>query len=792
MGQHQSTIYTSKPADVIHNLEWSLQEGLRWERYSGEAKTVLLTPNPTQSTTRGDRLGGIDQLNGELSEGRKLQTDAVNTMLNPINGNKKRRNYLAQLENSPLAAQRAIGTSASDIFAQGAAAQVASNIAKDNAIVSALSQQRRNSAPNSDNQLNNVNQFDGNYLDSEHRFASRNNNFLQSEPMNPLEQQQRIQTDRKNCIAKFLFIYELLQKCLRNSEYCYKLYHRNNSLIQELKRGGRSSAVDQNSYAQESKMYDSYLSQSLANFDRARATHNWAVRDYELSLALYKVDSILSRLSASHTQLNNVEDMGRASYSLHLVSLIKDLDRTRTQLYSAIHRNDRNALTLGFNYLDQQHQGVLTAEELRSMNPRTMRLLGVEQQNRLTASHLQQAIDAQTRLIEKNVEKIRNLEAYNNKLMTSGKDYQSAIMNNRNDINRLSMESNQASGDLNEIYAFFLQSFARHVFNQLDTDDIRMNELHFQDLTNELRLVGNDSKENHDPLQERSAQNHPATQTLLADTGLANAAGATTAQSSSNNQQTGLAAAAAAAGTYGDFGAHSLANHNATSQNEALSTQQPQVVAANQTVSQLNRTAASTAPAPISQQPRTFGSSRVNHNPLPMVAPANPPAVDSRGGNTAAALFTHAAMQPDAASSTINTPATGVAAANTDAANSLTEAGGWTGLPTVDQSHEIENVVYGRHTRSNSGFQAHSQPPLPPKPADYSAVDMPVSAIPVESLPLMSGYTHQQQQQQQQQQAQQPGPASQAMQVQIRPQTMGTKAPPAEDPTIQKERPLWV
>src|SRR4051812_11769401 len=133
MGQQQSSlIYTSRPKDVVRNIEWSLQELMRWESQAPEAKVLLLDNNQHDNNQR--RLSGMESAHHEMNEAHKIRLEAVNTLLNPIHGNKKRRQYLSELDKSsfPMNTQAALGQSASEIFAAGAAAQVAEHFPSNN------------------------------------------------------------------------------------------------------------------------------------------------------------------------------------------------------------------------------------------------------------------------------------------------------------------------------------------------------------------------------------------------------------------------------------------------------------------------------------------------------------------------------------------------------------------------------------------------------------------------------------------------------------------------------------
>jgi len=474
MGSSHS-VYTSRPKDTAKNLLWAVEESLNWEEQVPECKKLLTDPYVDEQRSK---LGGLDLIHFEIDQGRQLFVQCREILLSKAGGKK----YLEELEKEKLSihAEAALGKTASDVFAEGAAVKVATDPAVATPLLSTSAATQTTDHTNLE----------------ENKAASPTEWTISKANYTP---------EKRAVISEFLFIHSLIEKCILNCQFCYKLYLKSLRLHHDLSKHKKQwTANHVDLVTKELQRTEKLLTDSLANFDRARRTLLWAHRDYELSVGLLKLEQQIKRLIRCNTAAHKLVSP-TSQLCLSLDELLNDLNKLKSQYYSAIHKNDKEAINLGFNYLDADENNKLSIADLNEMSPRVRQLLGTTDKKQLTNKHLHTVFDQQVNTIKDLVERTKQLEMKNAELKAEGLAVNDALIaKQQQEINSLIDRTIRACDDLHELYTFFLQAFARNVFAELNTEDLQHSaELEAKTLT--AGLASLDINKQQDPLATKEA-----------------------------------------------------------------------------------------------------------------------------------------------------------------------------------------------------------------------------------------------------------------------------------------------
>jgi outer membrane murein-binding lipoprotein Lpp len=448
MGSSHS-VYTSRPKDTPKNLLWALEQSLKWEDAVVEAKKLLSDP---EADGERAKFGGLDLVMFEMDETRRLLLHCKDILLSNPTGKKRSKKYLSELEKDKVSmhAEAAMGKSASELFAEGAAVKVATDETVTNPILSVQHDKGHNNTGNP-------------FEETKSNFSSA---FIDKADYSP---------EKKSLLAEYLFIHNLVEKCILNCQFCYKLHTRAANLSHNLSKNKKNWAPSRvENMTAEQQRTEKLLIESLANFDRAYETLMWADRDYELSLGLNKLQQQVARLNKCSSAVHSFDSTGKGPLTLQIDELMNDLNKVKGQFYAAVHQNDRDAIDLGFNYLDSDDNSKLSPNDLAGMSPRIVQLLKITDKKQLKIKQLHSTFDKQTKIITELVEKTKTLEMKTAELKVERNPKNDAMIEKHSqEISELNSKTMQASDDLHELYSFFLQAFARHVFAELNTEDVQ-------------------------------------------------------------------------------------------------------------------------------------------------------------------------------------------------------------------------------------------------------------------------------------------------------------------------------
>jgi len=307
--------------------------------------------------------------------------------------------------------------------------------------------------------------------------------------------------ERKEIAAKYLFIYQLLDKLVKSAEFCYKLHSKHGWLNsysdnKSAKRMGASPLQAHHVQLSATQCWDQ-LVVALANFDKARASVHWLYRDYELVYAMHKLNDQMALIKARRhvyaTQQVASQVIG------DWTSLLNDMERRRFVLDQELQANEREALSLGLTFLDMNHSGGLEPEEVPELSANLFAFLDVNNNKRITHMDLQTALSRLTSSIKANISTLNELNSANFALRKEMGVETNLVKMSENELSmkKLVVQIEQETATLRAIYQYFHTAFARHVFNKLDAD-VSASQLDVNLLFDDIECVS--SSRTSDPL----------------------------------------------------------------------------------------------------------------------------------------------------------------------------------------------------------------------------------------------------------------------------------------------------
>ena len=302
-----------------------------------------------------------------------------------------------------------------------------------------------------------------------------------------------LQQARVELTAKFLFIFALLDRTIVAAAHCYRLQQRiegqpgrgaapSTSLTRTMEP--RSPAVQPT----EDERTRASLKQSLLSFDRAKAALHWLRRDYELSYASYRVNELLLwTMDARNELLYNIDTLPAApkprstmdalvdtralnanANDIHqLNALLVALQDKAAEVEVALQRNEKSSLDVALDYLDDDGDGRVRAEDCSDLDQQLMFPALSGRHDYITRKGMRQGVLELSEAIERSSNKARALDALRTQLGKKDKaELKTALDMFHADRSRL-----------RSIHQSLHQSFVRHLFADL-SEEVTQSAVH--------------------------------------------------------------------------------------------------------------------------------------------------------------------------------------------------------------------------------------------------------------------------------------------------------------------------
>lgn len=221
--------------------------------------------------------------------------------------------------------------------------------------------------------------------------------------MNLQQQQQggvpldHLSKERIEIVAKYLFIHNLLDRFVRSAETNYQLWLKYETLRKRTKPKYSRGVAQQELQlmTQERNSLEQMLWHSYGSWSLAQTTLDWLQRDYAIEYALHKVNTQLARIRSFtdvlfHQHLKSTvgnvpgsnamattvptEAFQVSSFSANIKryteqfdAIILRLTQQKIQLNTFSINNEKDALRIGFDFLDVRNRGYLEQSDVPNM-----------------------------------------------------------------------------------------------------------------------------------------------------------------------------------------------------------------------------------------------------------------------------------------------------------------------------------------------------------------------------------------------------------------------------------------
>ena len=299
-----------------------------------------------------------------------------------------------------------------------------------------------------------------------------------------------VQQARVELAAKFLFIYALLDKVVVAAAHCYRLQQRTKgdskgdvrltSLTKTMEP--RQPAVQPT----EDERVRASLKLSLLSFDRAKAALHWLRRDYELSYASYRVNELLLwTMDARNELLYDIDtlpvlprstmdvlvDTRAVNANAHdiqqLNALLAVLQKKATEVEIAVLRNEKSSLDIALDYLDNDGDGRVRAEDCTDFDQRLMFPILSGHHDYITRKSMRQGVLELSAVIERNSNKVKAIIALGTQLGKKDKVELNASLD--------AIHTNRSR--LHHIYQSLHQAFVHHLFANV-SEEVTQSAIH--------------------------------------------------------------------------------------------------------------------------------------------------------------------------------------------------------------------------------------------------------------------------------------------------------------------------
>ena len=286
-----------------------------------------------------------------------------------------------------------------------------------------------------------------------------------------------VQQARVELAAKFLFIYALLDKVVVAAAHCYRLQQRTKgdskgdvrltSLTKTMEP--RQPAVQPT----EDERVRASLKLSLLSFDRAKAALHWLRRDYELSYASYRVNELpLWTMDARNELLYDIDtlpvlprstmdvlmDTRAVNANAHdiqqLNALLAVLQKKVSEVEIAVLRNEKSSLDIALDYLADDGDGRVRAEDCTDFDQRLMFPILSGHHDYITRKSMRQGVLELSAVIERNSNKVKAIIALGTQLGKKDKVELNASLD--------AIHTNRSR--LHHIYQSLHQAFVHYLF----------------------------------------------------------------------------------------------------------------------------------------------------------------------------------------------------------------------------------------------------------------------------------------------------------------------------------------
>lgn len=308
--------------------------------------------------------------------------------------------------------------------------------------------------------------------------------------------------ERTELVAKYLFIHSLLAKMIASAQLSYQVSLQLESLRKRLKPKRTKGLAPEAVAALQSEFDEKQvvLRDSRDLFLRSKLTLQWFYADFQLNYAMQLLRETELRVqqqravegasadSAMPPRIGAGSTLPPSEHATTLARLdgaLLGLTLRRAAVELRLTANERYALSIALSYLAAHSPGeAMSPEDAVDLDPTLYQLLdpGKERQVRREQLHMCIIMLAQT--LDTLHARIRALEMHNQTMSTASPDARTVVgalstggqnanvvVGNASKIARLEGEAQEVRKTLQALNGYFLHTFTRNVFVNLDTSD---------------------------------------------------------------------------------------------------------------------------------------------------------------------------------------------------------------------------------------------------------------------------------------------------------------------------------
>jgi hypothetical protein len=291
--------------------------------------------------------------------------------------------------------------------------------------------------------------------------------------------------ERKILIGKFVFIYKLLQKLVKNGEENFKLRSKIHFLNDQLKN---QKPVAKIQCEQRIEKLTETLTNSLGRYDNATTAINWLKRDYELGFQMMRFNDEL-RMAKAQFERAKTEEIERAK-SGEFEKRLKELKTEKEKLMDAKIEHEREALSVGLAYLDANLSGYLEPEDVPDMTAELFTKLDANRDNRISRQELQEFISRSSQDIFSLTNKAEELASERQRLVSQIEsshgdkraELEAELVRKDNEFQALEKQLQSVKQVSQDVYTIFHRAFTEHVFKKLGGEELTHTEGDFSQM----------------------------------------------------------------------------------------------------------------------------------------------------------------------------------------------------------------------------------------------------------------------------------------------------------------------
>jgi hypothetical protein len=322
--------------------------------------------------------------------------------------------------------------------------------------------------------------------------------------------------ERVELATKYLYIHGLLEKMISSAQLSYQVSLQLESLRKRLKPK-RTQGLSQEQVQEMRSMYNQkhlVLTDSRELFLKSRLTLQWFYRDFELNYGLHLLHDaeVMTRRERAMYETTGYEVQQTEYHSFgsglpsaqeqanlaHYDKTLAAIEGRRTALELRLMANERYALSIAHYYLSKHSAGSgLTMQDAPDLDPSFFSLLDVSHTHRVSREELHQGLIRLAEAMDSLNARIMALRIHNQSIeegTARGGQNMNVKSANETKIQRLEVELGETRRKLHQLHSFFLQTFTRNVFVNVDPSSLEAETIDARGLRSDLSSLTSSRK----------------------------------------------------------------------------------------------------------------------------------------------------------------------------------------------------------------------------------------------------------------------------------------------------------